>query len=102
MRICVTDNGTGMDEETQRRLFEPFYTTKEVGEGTGLGLATVYGIVKHHQGWIDCDSRLGQGTAFSVYLRIARSASAASAPHSTESLPRGTETILFVEEVLDA
>ena len=72
LRLRVSDNGCGMTEETQTRLFEPFFTTKEPGRGTGLGLATVYSTARDHGGWVACDSRLGEGTSFSVYLPARR------------------------------
>jgi CheY-like chemotaxis protein len=88
-----------MDEATLKRLFEPFFTTKDVGKGTGLGLATVYGIVRQHQGWADVLSTLGQGTSF----RICLPALAAPAPAPSVSPPspttiKGRETILLVED----
>ena len=101
--ICIrlTDNGVGMDAETRAHIFEPFFTTKEVGKGTGLGLATVYGIVTEHEGWIKCDSQLGVGTSFSVYLPVAKREELPLEPESSNGLPRGTETILIVEDEED-
>lgn len=101
--VCLTvrDTGCGMDEQTLRRLFEPFFTTKDVGKGTGLGLATAYGIVKQHHGWIEVESRLGAGSAFQVFLP-ASSLAAAPGPSSrngSSAIQRGNgETILLVED----
>jgi PAS domain S-box-containing protein len=101
--VClnVTDTGTGMDRKTLGRIFEPFFSTKEVGKGTGLGLATVYGIVKQHQGWIDVKSEVGRGTTFLIYLpttgKAAAPAAEASAPSSAIAKGRN-ETILLVED----
>jgi CheY-like chemotaxis protein len=98
--LSVSDTGVGMSEETQRRIFEPFFTTKEVGKGTGLGLATVYGIVKTHDGFIDVYSEPGKGTAFHVYFPLARTTHAA--PEATGGNPvelkGGSETILLAED----
>jgi PAS domain S-box-containing protein len=98
--LTVTDTGTGIATEHLSRIFEPFFTTKEVGKGTGLGLATVYGIVKQHQGWVEVASRLGKGSTFRVFLPAVQQPSTAlgePAPRE-EKLRGGTETILVVED----
>jgi PAS domain S-box-containing protein len=97
--ITATDTGCGINPETQRHIFEPFFTTKEVGEGTGLGLATVYGIVEQHSGHVDVCSEPGQGTTFKVYFPLVAEAAAAETEKSPlGAAPRGTETILLVED----
>lgn len=97
--LNVRDTGTGIPPENLPRIFEPFFTTKELGKGTGLGLATVYGIVKQHQGWIEVTSQPGAGTTFRVLLPTISSPTAA--PGETPPAPGlrgGTETILLVED----
>jgi two-component system, cell cycle sensor histidine kinase and response regulator CckA len=101
--LSVSDTGTGMDEETQTQIFEPFFTTKPVGEGTGLGLATVYGIVRQSLGGITVESEPGVGTTFHVLFPSASGAAARPADHARpEREPRPTdgETILVVEDEL--
>lgn len=99
--ICLTvsDTGCGMSPETLSHLFEPFFTTKEVGKGTGLGLATVYGIVKQHQGWIEVQSRLGEGSKFEIFFPVSDQSSP-RLPEIHEQVPKrtGTETILIAED----
>lgn len=99
--VCLTvrDTGCGIDETTKNRLFEPFFTTKEVGKGTGMGLATAYGIVKQHNGWIEVESKSGFGSTFAVYLP----ASAKTPARKEKKQPMsqalgGKETILVVED----
>jgi len=98
--LRVTDTGTGIDPEIQSQIFEPFFTTKERDKGTGLGLATVYGVVKQSGGYIAVDSEKGKGAAFSVYLpRLERPAADSSpSPAAAPVNTRGTETILLVED----
>jgi PAS domain S-box-containing protein len=97
--LAVSDSGVGMSEEVKRHLFEPFFTTKEPGKGTGLGLATCYGIVKQHGGNIWAYSEVGHGTTIKVYLPCAEGDAMAQARREAESLPpRGAETILLVED----
>jgi CheY-like chemotaxis protein len=95
--LTVTDTGTGMDKETIERIFDPFFTTKEMGRGTGLGLASAYGIIKGHGGYIDADSKKGHGTTFSIYLP-ASEREFPKPPGTAEPFVRGTETILLVDD----
>ncbi|MCX8138977.1 MAG: response regulator [Gemmataceae bacterium] len=108
IRLSVSDTGCGMSEEVQARIFEPFFTTKEPGKGTGLGLAMVFAIVRQHGGWIECQSQLGQGTRFDIYLPRAPVSEQSATPAVDEdhSLaedtplppPRRTPTVLVVDD----
>ena len=94
----VSDNGSGMDQETIGRIFDPFFTTKEVGQGTGLGLATVFGVTKQHDGHIVIDSTMGQGSSFSIYLPRTEEEKKDLVDDSQSSNTGGTENILLVED----
>ena len=101
IRLQVSDTGCGMNDAVRARIFEPFFTTKEVGKGTGLGLATVFGIVKQHSGWIEVKSEVGQGSTFTIYFPVCE----APLPVETHKpvakpVPNGSETILVVEDEL--
>ncbi|MCX5873923.1 MAG: response regulator [Deltaproteobacteria bacterium] len=100
--LAVSDTGQGMDRKTLSHIFEPFFTTKETGKGTGLGLATVYGIVKQHDGHIICYSEPVFGTTFKIYFPTTGKGSDTETSTIERPIPRGTETILLVddEEVL--
>ncbi len=97
--LTVADSGTGMDEATLNRAFEPFFTTKEIGKGTGLGLATAYGIVQQHHGWIEVTSAPGSGSVFNIFLPLcAEGAKTEVLAQPPSPIPRGHETILLVED----
>ncbi|MBF0320738.1 MAG: response regulator [Nitrospirae bacterium] len=96
--IRVIDTGTGIDKETKERIFDPFFTTKDVGKGTGLGLATVYGIVKQHKGYIGLDTELGKGTTFFVYLPITEDDSKEERLLLADNTESGKGTILMAED----
>jgi PAS domain S-box-containing protein len=97
--LAVSDTGVGMSDATKLRIFEPFFTTKEVGKGTGLGLATVFGIVKQSGGFIEVESTSGSGSTFRVFFpQVPGTADLAAAGHEPMNIPRGTETILLVDD----
>ncbi|MHB0878593.1 MAG: ATP-binding protein [Anaerolineae bacterium] len=97
--LAVSDTGTGMSEDVRSHVFEPFFTTKEMGKGTGLGLATVYGITKQHGGEVSVESQPGRGTTFTIYLpRTLVEPGPADQATTGDGLPRGTETLLLVED----
>ncbi len=99
VRLEVSDNGTGIPSEFRDRIFEPFFTTKEVGKGTGLGLATVYGIVQRHEGLIQIESEVGKGTLVRVFFPVAEKPSEASEHHTDlRSIAGAGRTVLLAED----
>ncbi len=102
IRLSHADTGEGIPPENVSRIFEPFFTTKELGKGTGLGLATVFGIVKQHDGWVEVESELGQGTTFHIYFPVTSLPAADPEQVDTQFHARkGTETIMVVEDERD-
>lgn len=97
-KLTVADTGVGMDELTKERIFEPFFTTKEMGRGTGLGLSSVYGIIKDHAGFIDVSSEKGKGTTFHIYLPVSDTKESPAERRAVEELYTGSETILLVDD----
>jgi PAS domain S-box-containing protein len=98
VQLSVADTGLGMDRETLEHIYEPFFTTKEVGVGTGLGLAMVYGILRSHKGYIDCESRPGEGTTFRLYFPVIDQKAAAETAAEIADAEGGAETILLVDD----
>lgn len=97
VQISITDNGIGMDDKTLQRIFDPFFTTKEMGRGTGLGLASAYGIIKGHGGTISVSSATGEGSTFDIYLPASSSTPESEQTDSSETI-RGHETVLLVDD----
>jgi CheY-like chemotaxis protein len=97
VQLTVTDTGSGMGKETLERIFDPFFTTKEMGRGTGLGLASVYGIVKSHDGYIDVESEKGHGTTFTIFLPAAEKG-VEDNPEADARLIKGSGTLLIVDD----
>jgi CheY-like chemotaxis protein len=98
--LSVSDTGHGMDKQTMARIYEPFFTTKKVGEGTGLGLSVVFGIVREHNGHIECHSEVSRGTTFDIYLPalLLGDKKHESKPAAAAIVPRGVETVLVVDD----
>ena len=97
IKISIVDTGIGMDEQTIKRVFDPFFTTKEKERGTGLGLASAYGIIKNHDGVITVDSKKGDGATFNIYLPVSEKA-LVEEPIYDQKISTGTETVLFVDD----
>ncbi len=98
VKISITDTGSGMDDATRQRVFDPFFTTKEMGRGTGLGLASAYGIIKNHGGFINVYSETGKGTTFNIYLPSTEKKEINEEIQPTEKVIKGSGTILFVDD----
>ncbi|MFH0728509.1 MAG: PAS domain S-box protein [Pseudomonadota bacterium] len=98
VKLSIRDTGIGMDEATRKRIFEPFFTTKEKGRGTGLGMASVYGIIKNHAGYIDVTSKPGEGTTISIWLPVSEKVIADTLQPVDEKIARGSGTILLVDD----
>lgn len=100
VKLTVSDNGAGIDGEILAQIFEPFFTTKSISEGTGLGLSTVYGIVKQNNGFIDISSKPGQGSTFEIYLPVIRGQRTEKKPGElpTQPFEHGSETVLLMED----
>jgi len=98
VKISVTDTGAGMDKTTQQKIFDPFFTTKEMGRGTGLGLASAYGIIKNHSGIINVYSERGKGATFTIYLPASEKEVSITKKNGDDEIPKGTETVLLVDD----
>jgi len=97
VKISITDTGVGMDKATQKRIFDPFFTTKEMSRGAGLGLASVYGIIKNHGGFINVYSEKGEGSTFNIYLPASEK-EVIDERKPAGDIVRGSETVLFVDD----
>jgi CheY-like chemotaxis protein len=98
VKVSVTDSGIGMDEKTQERIFDPFFTTKEMARGTGLGLSSVYGIVKNHGGVVEVESEEGKGSTFSIFLPASEKEIEERRERLTDEIIEGSETVLLVDD----
>ncbi len=98
IKLVVHDNGSGMDNNVLENIFEPFYTTKDLGKGTGLGLSTVYGIIKQHNGFIDVSSKINEGTTFNIYMPVADTDTQKVTDKDEEQAAGGSDTILVVDD----